>query len=63
MVRSAAVLSAAPQALQNPWPAGFVAEQLGQVTVLLSGSPQFPQNRASEPFSCPQAAQSMADPY
>jgi hypothetical protein len=60
---SADASSEAPQALQNFWPSGFEAAQFGQLTVLLSASPQFPQKRAAEAFECPQEGQSMADPY
>jgi hypothetical protein len=56
-------LNSDPHALQNLWPAAFAASQLGQLTLALSGFPQFPQNRASAAFSCPHEVQSMVDPY
>jgi hypothetical protein len=49
--------------LQKLWPAGLEAAQLEHTTMAVSGLPQFPQNRASEAFSCPHEAQSIAAQY
>src|SRR6266511_1053580 len=43
-----AALSSSPQALQNLWPAGFEAPQLGHGNAPVSGVAQLPQNRAPD---------------